>query len=739
MISLPPCPARSAARGPALAAGLLAGLLAAAPAASAQEPKADGLFVTVPNPITEGAVNLIKAKVAYAFGRRGRKNIDTVVFDFNATGPAATSEYGPCITLKNYLLRLPVGGVAADYPKVKTVAFVHGEVSRHTVLAVLACNDLVMSRDSSIGNVVPRGSADVLPDEVKVAYRKLKETKPAWGDLILRLLDENLVVRKVRTRDSYAFWSEATLREERDRGVQAVAVAEQPPGLEPGSSVLPAKLLFRLDRRLATEVLPNRAAVRDLYNLPVGSVREEWLPEQAVPYRVDVNGAIDRGRLDSLQRRLKTAVARGANVIILKLGCEGGETRDVASVARYLKELSGPAGPVVTIAYVPPGQALGAGTFLALGCSQIVMAPGSALGDFEALQDQSDDDLKARRDMLVELAEEQGYPPLLFAATLKRDLDLYQVRGGGGVLRVVTADGRERVGGPPRAARKWEARSRIPHAPGHFLKLDAALCKDCGVAAAADVDDVEELYRRYDLRRVEVSRDDWLDRVAEFFREPLVKVLLIMVGIAGLILELKMPGLGFPGVVAGICFVLFFWAHSFVGQFTMLAVLLFVLGLILIGVEVFITPGVAVMGISGVVLVVGSLVLVTLEHWPETTQDWVGLGTTLASFVGSLLGAVVVAFAIAWYLPNIPYANRLILVPPAEDEAEAEPPGPGAAEAAASLLGAIGEAATPLRPAGKARFGDDYLDVVSEGEYVSPGSRVQVVEVEGNRIVVKEV
>ena len=60
-------------------------------------------------------------------------------------------------------------------------------------------------------------------------------------------------------------------------------------------------------------------------------------------------------------------------------------------------------------------------------------------------------------------------------------------------------------------------------------------------------------------------------------------------------------------------------------------------------------------------------------------------------------------------------------------------------DAAAALLGAIGVAATTLRPAGKARFGDEYLDVIAEGDYVNPGSRVQVIEIEGNRIVVKEV
>ena len=55
------------------------------------------------------------------------------------------------------------------------------------------------------------------------------------------------------------------------------------------------------------------------------------------------------------------------------------------------------------------------------------------------------------------------------------------------------------------------------------------------------------------------------------------------------------------------------------------------------------------------------------------------------------------------------------------------------------LLGAIGVAATPLRPAGKTQFGDSFIDVVAEGGYIMPGTRVQVIEVEGNRVVVKEV
>jgi membrane-bound ClpP family serine protease len=217
-----------------------------------------------------------------------------------------------------------------------------------------------------------------------------------------------------------------------------------------------------------------------------------------------------------------------------------------------------------------------------------------------------------------------------------------------------------------------------------------------------------------------------------------------MIGIACLILELKMPGVGLPGVIAAVCFVLYFWAQSqLAGQLTMLAILLFVLGLVLIGLEIFLMPGFTVPGISGVVLIVVSLALATLERKPETTQEWLSFGRALGVVGLSLAGAITLAFLVAWYLPSIPYASRLILKPPAEVqesfEGEEAVPAEGLHPELAALLGAIGVAATALRPAGIARFGDDFIDVVSEGSYIASGSRVQVVEIEGNRVVVKEV
>ena len=150
--------------------------------------------------------------------------------------------------------------------------------------------------------------------------------------------------------------------------------------------------------------------------------------------------------------------------------------------------------------------------------------------------------------------------------------------------------------------------------------------------------------------------------------------------------------------------------------------------------EIFVIPGFGITGISGI-----GLVLVAwaggIAKKPETTQS--GWNSARPSPVRPEHGGGSAGAAIVWYLPHIPYANRLVLAPPDEGVEAGEEAGPSPRHVA--LLGAIGEAATTLRPAGKARFGDEFVDVVAEGSYVHPGSRVQVIEIEGKRIVVKEV
>jgi membrane-bound ClpP family serine protease len=706
----------------------LLALLAVVAPASAQEP-VDGLFITVPNPITDAAVQQIKLKVKDAIEVK-KRNISTIVFDFNPNGlPAATKGFGSCHDLADYINR--------ELGSIKTIAFVHNKVTRHTVLPVLACGQIVMSKEKDRESVKYKAQlGDVLGDEGSLSEtaRKAYEivAKRYSKGLVFHMIDRNLVVKKVLVPNAVLYLSEEEIKQRRDKGERLI-VEDPPRGLEAGNTLYDCTAAnFGL---VSTENFSTRVDLARALHLPPRSLSEDWLVGRTpVVWRIEVRGSLDQGKIESLRRRIKHAIGKNANLIILQLDCEGGATTDADTMARELRELADDNKlPVKTIAYIPADRALGAATFLALGCNDIVMGKKSILGDFGYLPDKTVDALADKRSMLVQRAKEAGYPPLLFEAMLKPGMVLYrtQSKKDPGDYRVMTEEQWRK------AEKDWTKEGTV-HAGDGLFKLEARQAKEWGVAQYDDVESPDALYALYglDASKVRVARDDWLDKVAEFFREPIVNVILIMLGIVGLILELKMPGVTLPGILSAVCFVLFFWAYSFTGQFTMLAVLLFVLGLILIGLEIFVLPGFGVTGISGIVLVIVSLALVTLEKMPETTGDWLDLGARLGTFGISLVAAIAGAFMLAWYLPHIPYANRLVLLPPSDEKTDAHAE---EASARAALLGAIGVAETMLRPAGKARFGDDFLDVIAEGDYVNPGTRVQVIEIEGNRIVVKAV
>jgi len=697
----------------------------------------DGMFVSVRHPITDEVIQKIKKKIDDAF--HNKRKLDTIVFDFNPNGqPSASSNWSSCYSLAEFIRKLQKG--YEQNPKVKVMAFVSDQVTHHSVLPVLACRDqIVMSDAVDSKTLAPRaciGNIGRVENKIeRDSYRELADEN-GLGDLVERMMDKTLLLKKVKVPGAVYYLSPTelprlptspTIARLQKEGKAFTVDPVLPDGLETGNGLFDANVAQRIG--LCQALYNSRADLASALKLQRRSLAED-LDRTMVPWRIELRGGVDKANLDSLERRIKKVIGEPwrANFLILQLEAPGGETKDVASYADWLRTLQDNSQPIKTVAYIPPGASIGAATFLALACSEIVMGDGAYLADFAYLPE---DERRQLSDMLIPLAKKQGYPPLLFEAALNPNLILYRAVNDEGEHRLLTAaemeqDKQDKKGKEPR----WQNLGQIARAKGSLLKIDTELAREWGIAQPGKVTSIEDLYNIYSLSRVRLSRDDWLDHVAEFFREPLVRFVLIMLGLIGLILELKVPGTTIPGVLAAICFVLFFWAHSYAGEFTLLAILLFVLGVILIGVEIFVVPGFGFPGIAGMLLVISGLALVTLERWPSTSEDWVRLGGTLGTFALSLAVGVTGAFLVAWFLPSIPYANRLVLNPPS-DENDGSPAVP------VSLLGAIGIAATSLRPAGKAQFGDDFLDVIAEGDFVNPGERVQVIEIEGNRIVVK--
>ena len=244
-------------------------------------------------------------------------------------------------------------------------------------------------------------------------------------------------------------------------------------------------------------------------------------------------------------------------------------------------------------------------------------------------------------------------------------------------------------------------------------------------------DSLEAVLERLGLSGAEVRRaaPNWAEEIVRFLTHPILASLLMTIGILGIIVELRTPGFGVPGAVGLASLGIFFWGHWLVRLAGWEELLLVVAGIVLLALEVFVIPGFGVAGVLGILALAGGLGL-----------SLVGAGATWTVVLGALgrvalsLLLALAAFAVLLrILPHVPVGRRLVL-----DTALGALTGPSPeAGDDRRWLGRRGTAVSPLRPAGIADLDGERVDVVSQGEYVDAGEPIEVVRVEGNRIVVR--
>jgi membrane-bound ClpP family serine protease len=725
---------------------LVAWLLASPTAQAQREP---GEWIFVPSPITSATVVQIKNQTARAIKQRQARKI---VYQFQAGEP---STFGPSSDLADFILN-------DDLIKgqVSTHAYVDKPIKGHGVLPALACRFLYVSPEAALGfdeETLRRGGP--IERFVVNRYLDIAERRGRPVALILKMIDPSLVVYQVdapKRGGPYKLDGEQAKR----YGVDSANLLSPEDRLNPRKEVYAAGVIgyYSADELIKSGMsgrqFTTAQQVAEALQLPGSVVAGNPLLSLDHPPTariIEIRGKIDRGLRETVKHQIRRAVERErADCLIFTFQeAQGGlgQTELASELAREIRALND---RVLTVAYIP-NRASGAATFIALACSQIVMGPEGVLGDCETLvyRDKGrlfpEKDLKPVRDTLVWLADQQGYSPVLVRGLMDPDLEIVQVRprpqadkpdeGPAGPVFMSRAEataGRDRwiiVEGPP--VKK----------PGTLLKLDTESALNWGVARyKLDQDDPKGVALLYGIEgeRVREIHSDWLDHLVLILAHPIATVFLVIVGFTCLILEFKAPGLGLPAVLAAVCFILVFWAHSSLrGEVNALAILLFLLGVVLILVELFVFPGIAVTLLSGVVLILLSLSLLMVRHWPQSEPEYLEMGKNFGIFAAGLMAAIFSAYTVARYLPHIPYANRMILAAPEEETSDAAATLPLAQSAA--LLGAIGLAVTELRPAGKARFGDQFVDVIAEGSFVDPGTRVQVIEIDGMRVVVKRV
>ena len=714
-------------------------LLASAAASFAQE-VGDAMFVTVQNPITGDTVARIKQQIDPRTNEANKqRRVDTIVFDFNPDGkPAGTSDFGPCYDLAKYI------GSGALQGR-RTVAFVHAPVTGHTVLPVLACVERVVGKAGVIGPVVSDGVPSV-PQVEQNSYRERVASRDRWP-IIQKMFDPGVRLVSGTLRDGadkVTVYADARDEDALKRIAGFAPVQGVQDGIVAGYAAPQARALGLAQARADT-----RPEVAEVFGLPASSVRDDPLQGRSPDaYLWVLKGDVDGAMRESLNRVIRDVRKKKGNVLVLELNCGGTDLDTAHGLAEDLIKAQSGEDAVQVIAFVPE-SAPDAATVVALGCSEIVMtkpAEGAEgkeadIGNFERfLKSAKPAAIEAQRQSLRKLAEDQGYPGVLIDGMLARDLEIVRATANGNAKKtklMTRAEFDTELKANPGV---WAETPKVIKPKGVPFHPSATLAAELGLARfIVPTTNPNDVCKIYGASAAKSPDPGWLDKFAEFLKIPAVTIILVMVGFIGLILELKVPGLTVPGITAALCFILVFWSQSrFSGEMFVLALLLFLLGLALIGIEIFVLPGFGACGICGILCMLAGLGLVTLDKVPSDTGEWVRFGVRISTYLFAMMGALVLAFVIAKFLPQVPYANRMMLAPPTDTPSAGETDLPGAS-AALELLGAIGTTTTALRPAGVVRFGDKFVDVVSDGGFIPSGTRVQVITVEGTRIVVKEV
>lgn len=657
-----------------------------------------------------------------------------LICDFNPDDkPARSDVYGACYELGRRLRELQGRGI-------QTIAYLHGKVSGHMVLPVLACNQIVMSSDpmASLGPIVEPGR--LLLENERAAYDEFARNRYPLV-LIQKMYDRNLVVDRVpggKNLDRFQASRGVPLNPVAELGRDQTAIYDFPHARDYGIC--------------QQEPRSNLIDVLNAFGLPRSVLFLN--PDLPVVWQMTLSGTISGEMEERMVRHVRRALGQNANTLILKLDCGDGDSQRAQQMGLFLSELNTGRqdNPVETIAYLTQ-NARNTAAFIALGCDKIVMHPEARLGGFDRYLQDHPTLQSGIATNLADLASRKRYPVAVARGLADPALRIVLAQNPTRNQERVLLDEQtflddnsvsEHKTKQPRWILLRQVKPARQDETQRPLTLTASTASELGIASLV-TDSQNGIYEMVGVnpRDVQTSESDFLDDLAQFLRHPYTRLVLVMIGIACLILEVKIPGVTLPGVLAAICFVLFFWSHSQIhGQITVLALLLFLLGLMLIALEVFVIPGFGACGIGGILLVLGSLGLVVYGQMPRSSEEWNAYARTLGPMGISISGAILLAFTLAHYLPYIPGINRLFLKPIVQGE-----PGLGTDETTplaaqpeiTALLGAIGVAATPLRPAGKVQFGEIFLDVVAEGGYVQPGARLQVIEIEGNRVVVKEV
>lgn len=608
--------------------------------------------------------------------------------------------------------------------RVRTVAYLPEGVRGHAVLVALACEEIAVSDASEFG---PAGdSGELIDAAMREAYRSVADRRRTVPTAVaLGLLDPQMDVYRVELLDGgVRYVTGDELAQLRSTGT----ITKEETLSARGDLLKMSGRDMRLKYGFATHLVGSRRELAGELKISPELLREgSDVDDSWQVVRVDFCGRVHAEAVTRTIRLVQDRLQRaGSIVLIVQLDSPGGSPADSLRLADFLAQFN--PRQVRTCAFLV-GAARCDAALIAMACDDLVIAEGCVLGG-PGERNLTARELAEIREPIRETAKAKHRDWSLWYALLDPKAQVFRCRRiGTGDERFFSREEQQEQEDP----NAWQIGAPLETADG----LSFQEIQQLGLArfTAQRVEEVPQLYGL--TQAAELLQPGWLiSRLEALAAQAWFSRTLLFLAFFGLIVEASTPGIGLPGFLSALCFLLFFWAQFLNGTAGWLEVLLFMGGVGCLLIELFVLPGFGVFGVGGALMMVASLILASQTFViPQNSYQLRQMPQSIYGVVMAALGTMAGIYVMRKYLHRAPWLRNLILQPPHEVVGDLE-----RREALvdySALLNRVGVATTLLAPAGKAEFGDQLINVITEGELVRPGTAVRVVDVQGNRVLVQ--
>ena len=468
-------------------------------------------------------------------------------------------------------------------------------------------------------------------------------------------------------------------------------------------------------------------------------------------------GMIDDGLFESIKRRTQIARDKGAKYLIYEIQTYGGLVSSADLISLYFLEAGKEAH---TVAYITT-QAISAGAMISVHCQDIIMLENSTIGDcapvvlvpsqkLEGVEREKTESFI--RGIFDRAANANNYPRALLRSMVTMQIEVYRVKN----IQTGEDEFFESIELSSRDPNIYDLNNKaIVVESDKLLTLIASDALEYGIARTvvkSQAEALEFLGKRDGVTIGEpmVLKTLWSEEMVRWLNSPAVMGVLVMLALLGVYIEFSTPGVGLPGLVAAICFTIIIGSKYLVDMANWVEVALFVVGFLLLMVELLLLPGFGIVGGLGIVCMLFGFFGMLVRNppgewykpWPQNAVAWSDFTWGVIGLTGGFIGFVVLAKMLEKYLPKIEFLSGLILIPTAAktgSEFEVSMTTPPESETVTVKVGDEGRVISTLRPTGKAKFGEAIVDVVAEAEFLEAGTKVEIIEIHGNRVVVKAI